>query len=71
MADKCFKILTCDPRDDTIDEFSCLMSGVAKELSKTNYDTEEYKLFHESLVYVCDYEERLFQNMSEDSRFNL
>ena len=47
------------------------MSGVARELSKTNYDTEDFKLFYESLVYVCDYEERLFQNMSEESQFNI
>ena len=28
-----FKILMCDPRDDTIDQFSSLMSGVACQLA--------------------------------------
>ena len=30
---KCFKIVTCDPIDDTIDQFVSTMSGVAQQLS--------------------------------------
>ena len=29
-ADKCFKIITCDPIDDTIDQFVSTMAGVSK-----------------------------------------
>ena len=50
----------CDPLDDTIDQFNGLMAGAAGLQSKVDYDTEEFKLFYESLLYVCDYEERLF-----------
>lgn len=57
--------------DDTVDQFTSLMAGVARELAQTNYDTEDISLFHESLIYVCDYEERLFSKMSPDERFNL
>lgn len=29
-AKDCFKIITCDPMDDTIDQFNCLVAGVAR-----------------------------------------
>lgn len=61
----------CDPLDDTIDQFNSLMAGVAGQLSKTDYDTEDYRLFHESLIYVCDYEERLFSRLTENERDEL
>jgi len=41
-----------DPDDDTVIQFSCLMAGVATELSKTNYDTEEYRTFYDSLYHM-------------------
>lgn len=47
------------------------MAGVAKEISCTDYDTEDYKLFYESLIYVCEYEERLFIRLDETERYNL
>jgi hypothetical protein len=34
---KCFKILTCDPEDDVIDNFASLVTGVAKLDSKVDY----------------------------------
>jgi hypothetical protein len=36
------------------------MVGVAAEKSTVDYNTEDFKLFHQSLIYVCDYEERLY-----------
>jgi len=35
--------------DDTIGQFESTMSGVACLLAKENYDTDEYKMFFESL----------------------
>lgn len=38
-ANKCYKIIMCDPLDDTIDMFNGLMAGAAREQSRINYDT--------------------------------
>lgn len=70
-ANNTYKIVMCDPLDDTIDQFNGLMAGAACQQSKGNYDTEEYKLFYESLLYVCDYEERLFKKLDESARDRL
>lgn len=48
-ADNCFKIITCDPMDDTVGQFASTMAGVGNALAKQKYDTNEYKLFFESL----------------------
>jgi pimeloyl-ACP methyl ester carboxylesterase len=32
-AKKCYKIITCDPLDDTVDQFSNIMSGVSARLA--------------------------------------
>jgi hypothetical protein len=47
------------------------MAGVANEISKTDYNTEDYKLLYESLIYVCEYEERLYSRLDETERYNL
>ena len=36
----CYKIITYDPMDDTIDEFGNLATGVVAKLAKTDYTTE-------------------------------
>ena len=35
---KCMKILTCDPDDDVVDNFSSLPAGIAKKLALHSYD---------------------------------
>ena len=47
------------------------MAGVAQQLAKTDYDTDDFKKFHEGLVYVCDYEERIYQNLSPEKQYSL
>ena len=39
-AVNCYKIITYDPMDDTIDEFGNLVTGVVAKLAKTDYTTE-------------------------------
>ncbi len=34
MAKNCFKIIVCDPDDDTVDEFVSTMAGVSRLLAK-------------------------------------
>jgi hypothetical protein len=46
------------------------MAGVAQQLAKTDYDTDDFKKFHEGLVYVCDYEERIYQNLSPEKQYS-
>ena len=38
-----------DPDDDLVIQFSCLVAGVANELSKNNYDTAEFRTFYDTL----------------------
>jgi len=61
-----FKIITCDPRDDTVDLFSSLQTGVAERLAQIDYNLEEWRRFYDSLIYVCDYEDRLFKSLDFD-----
>lgn len=37
QSKSCFKIVTCDPMDDVVDNFSVLSSGVACKLAKKTY----------------------------------
>ena len=41
-TDNCYKIITCDPLDDTVDIFANLISGVAGQLSLIDYETKQY-----------------------------
>ena len=46
VSPDCFKIITCDPTDDTVDIFGNLCTGVASKLAKQNYTTQNYKHFY-------------------------
>lgn len=49
---KCFKILTCDPLDDLIEMNATVMAGISKKHSIVNYDTKDFQLFFETLLFV-------------------
>ena len=61
----------CDPMDDTVDVFQSLQAGIATQLSLQNYDTEDFRLFHESLLYVCEYEDRIFKSLTAEDKWSL
>ena len=63
---KCYKIITCDPLDDTIDIFANLCTGVAANQSKIDYDTDMYKEFYKTMVYVFSYERQLYSSLLEE-----
>jgi hypothetical protein len=35
-------------------------------LARENYKTDEYRRFQESLVYICEYENRVYHEMEPD-----
>ena len=39
---KCYKILTCDSNDDTVDPFCSIMSGVASQFKPNDYSDERW-----------------------------
>jgi len=41
-ANNCFKIITCDPLDDTVGHFESTVVGVACAIARHNYDTQEF-----------------------------
>lgn len=56
----CYKIITCDPLDDTVGPFESTMAGVAKGLARHNYNTQEFKLLFQSLRYLVQLEDRKY-----------
>ena len=63
-AKNCYKIITYDPMDDTIDEFGNLATGVVSQLAQNDYTTEQYKQFYKSILYVYNYERQLYNALS-------
>lgn len=61
----CYKIITCDPLDDTIDLFGNLSSGVASQLALTEYETDEFRQFYETLLFIFEFENRLYEQLSD------
>ena len=64
----CYKIITCDPLDDTVDLFGNLATGVASQLAKVDYETKQYRQFYESMLYIFAYESELYEGLSEDEK---
>lgn len=65
----CFKIITCDPFDDTVMQFSNLATGVGAQLASTDYTTSEFKEFYQTLMHVFNYETQLYNQLgSSDAK---
>ena len=71
QATDCYKIISCDPLDDTVDQFSNIVSGVAATLAKTNYSKKEWSLFYESIIYLYNYERMLYNKLTSSEQNNL
>ena len=65
-AENCYKIITCDPLDDTIDQFTNVMAGAAERTCKNDYSTNEYLTFFKNLRYLQEFEKRTFDELSEE-----
>ena len=70
-ASKCYKIITCDPLDDTVCQYSNIMSGVATVCSKIDYSAREYIQFYNSLLYIYNYERTLYYQLTQNEMDNL
>jgi len=68
---KCFKILTCDPLDDVVDNYSALNVGVAMKYAVKQYDEPKWKQFFDSLYLMHEIEDNYFYRMKEYERENL
>ena len=55
-TENCYKIITCDPLDDTVDQFGNLSTGVSSQLATLDYETKQYRQFYKTLLYVFAYE---------------
>lgn len=62
---KCFKITTCDPKDDVVDNFAALNIGVAMQISRQCYKNSKWKLMFESLVFLIDIEQTLYLKLTD------
>jgi len=52
--------MSCDPNDDLIDIFVSIMAGASVGNAKVKYNTTEYQLFFESLLFLLQLENKAF-----------
>ena len=72
VTKNCYKIIICDPLDDTIDLFSNLATGVAQQLATINYlQLPNYTQFFDTLIKVFAYEHSLYENLTEAQQESL
>ena len=62
----CYKIITCDPLDDTVDLFGNLSTGVASQLAAQDYQTPQYEQFYQTLSQLFRFEQHAYENLSSD-----
>lgn len=60
LANDCYKIVTCDPTDDTVDLFASIPVGVSQQLAENDYSHSDWRLLHESLMFIFNFERVLF-----------
>jgi|LauGreDrversion4_2_1035121.scaffolds.fasta_scaffold672887_1 pimeloyl-ACP methyl ester carboxylesterase len=59
-AHQSFKILTCDPLDEVVDNYSSLAAGVAAKLASMSYTEQIWKDFYQGLQLVYEIESTFF-----------
>ena len=67
----CFKIVTCDPDDDTVENFSSLHVGIGIKYAKYNYDEPHWKTFYDALCLLFECEDILCEKMKVHEMENL
>ena len=65
-TNNCYKIAIIDPLDDTVDLFGSLTTGVASQLAIYDYDTLQFRQFFETLRFLIDYEQKLFETLTPE-----
>ena len=68
---KCFKITTCDPQDDVVENFSSLNVGVAIKYAANSFKERKYSDLFNHLWLLYELEEKLFSKMKEYEKENL
>ena len=61
----CYKIITCDPLDDTVDNYGNIAVGVSSQLASVDYYTKQYRQFYKTLLYVFSFESKIYDELSE------
>ena len=62
---KCYKIITCDSKDDVVDNYASLAAGVVKFHAKQNYSDPKWLRFYEAIKFLYDIESILFSKLSD------
>ncbi|CDW86706.1 UNKNOWN [Stylonychia lemnae] len=65
IQSKCFKIITTDPRDDVVENFSSLPVGVAMKLAKLQYKEDKWRQLFMCFQLIYDCEDQLYSNLDE------
>lgn len=68
---KCFKITTCDPLDDVVENFSSLNVGVAIKYAQNSFSEKKYKDLFEHLWLLHEIESRMNDRLKELDRNEL
>lgn len=67
----CFKIVTCDPEDDTVDNMSSLPVGIAIKYAKHGYSEGQWAQFYEALCLAFECEDVLRGRLKESEEAHI
>lgn len=71
IESKAYKIVTCDPNDDVVDNYSSLSVGVATKYAVNTYTGVKWESFFQGLCLLYEVEDLLFSRLSTLDRENL
>lgn len=68
QAKACLKIVTCDPMDDVVDNFSVLSTGVACKLAQRGYKEARWAKLYEAMCLIYKMESRFYEALREHEK---
>jgi pimeloyl-ACP methyl ester carboxylesterase len=68
---KCYKIVTCDPQDDVVENMSSLNVGIAMKYAVNQYREDKWRKFFDNLWLLYQLEDVLFGKLKEVEKDDL
>jgi pimeloyl-ACP methyl ester carboxylesterase len=67
----CYKIVTCDPLDEVVENFSALSVGVAMKYAVNQFTEPKWTQFYGNLWLLHQLEDMLYMQLMDEDRANL
>lgn len=68
---KCYKIVTCDPLDDVVENMSSLSVGIAMKYAVNQYTEDKWKKMYENLWLLYQLEDILYSKLKDSEKEDL